>query len=176
MTTKAAEVFAIPELLEQILLELPNQDLLLAQRTNKTFRDAILGSRRIQRALFFRTSAPSSQTRPRLNPLLHKIFDCSKCQYEIEVADKSCKWYAKFPNAGKHELSKSVHHVHVEKRAALLVEPGSDATWRGMLLSDPPSLMCVTDGCISRCHEGICYEATIGKLLPYLSDHWKIKR
>lgn len=53
MATKPREVFAIPELLETILLELPAKDLLLAQRVNTTFRDAINNSIKIQRALFF---------------------------------------------------------------------------------------------------------------------------
>ncbi|KAK4611646.1 hypothetical protein CLAFUW4_12938 [Fulvia fulva] len=58
----AAQVFAIPELFEAILLQLPLPDLLLSQSVNITFRDTIKGSVRLQRALFFRTTQPASSS------------------------------------------------------------------------------------------------------------------
>lgn len=48
-----ATVLAVPELLELILLQLPQKDLLLSQRTSRCFRETISGSLRCQRALFF---------------------------------------------------------------------------------------------------------------------------
>ena len=51
--TASSRVFAIPELLENILLHLPERDLLLAQRVNKTFRDVTTASVHLQRKLFF---------------------------------------------------------------------------------------------------------------------------
>ncbi|KXS94191.1 hypothetical protein AC578_3329 [Pseudocercospora eumusae] len=47
----AGRVFAIPELVEAILLRLPTKDLLLSKRISRTFRDAH-GSQKIKRALF----------------------------------------------------------------------------------------------------------------------------
>lgn len=47
----------IPELLENILLNLPIRDLLLAQRVNKTFQATILGSSKLQQALFLKPLA-----------------------------------------------------------------------------------------------------------------------
>ncbi|KAK5691310.1 hypothetical protein LTR17_025696 [Elasticomyces elasticus] len=49
----AQQVLDLPELLESILLILPMRDLLLAQRVSKTFKQVIVSSPHIQRALFF---------------------------------------------------------------------------------------------------------------------------
>ncbi|CAK1360626.1 unnamed protein product [Cercospora beticola] len=49
----AARVFAIGELVEMILLELPTKDLLLSQRINRACKTAVDSSNRIQKALFF---------------------------------------------------------------------------------------------------------------------------
>lgn len=49
----AARVINIVELLEAILLQSPMQDLLLAQRVNKQFKDTVENSSHLQRALFF---------------------------------------------------------------------------------------------------------------------------
>lgn len=51
--TAASPVFAIPELLENILLHVPERDLLLAQRVNTFFRDITTTSSHLQRKLFF---------------------------------------------------------------------------------------------------------------------------
>ena len=51
--TAASPVFAIPELLENILLRAPERDILLAQRVNTFFRDIITTSSHLQRKLFF---------------------------------------------------------------------------------------------------------------------------
>ena len=52
--TTASPVFAIPELLENILVRVPEHDLLLAQRVNTFFRDIITTSSHLQRKLFFK--------------------------------------------------------------------------------------------------------------------------
>jgi hypothetical protein len=49
----AAHVFAVPQLFEAILLQLPLSDLLLSQRTSQVFRDTICDSIKLQRALHF---------------------------------------------------------------------------------------------------------------------------
>ena len=52
--TAASPVFAIPELLENILVHVPEHDLLLAQRVNTFFRDITTTSSHLQRKLFFK--------------------------------------------------------------------------------------------------------------------------
>lgn len=46
-------VFAIPELLEKIVLHIPQRELLLSQRVNHTFRNVIKHSPQLQRKLFY---------------------------------------------------------------------------------------------------------------------------
>ena len=46
------EVFRLPELLEIVLLHLPQKDILLSQRVSRSFRRTIQGSVRLQKALF----------------------------------------------------------------------------------------------------------------------------
>lgn len=52
-----------PELLEQILLHLPQKDILLSQRISPTFRHTILGSPRLQKALFLLPDTSPSHSR-----------------------------------------------------------------------------------------------------------------
>lgn len=51
--TASHQVFHVPELLELILLQLSQKDILLSQRTSRSFRHTVLGSPRLQKALFF---------------------------------------------------------------------------------------------------------------------------
>lgn len=53
MTCAAEQVFRLPELLEIVLSHLSQKDLLLCQRVNTTFRNTVLHSSRLQKALFF---------------------------------------------------------------------------------------------------------------------------
>ena len=52
--TAATQAFAIPELLEMILLKLPPRTSLLSQRVSKEWQAAMLSSIRIQQMLFFK--------------------------------------------------------------------------------------------------------------------------
>jgi len=51
--TTTARVLAVPELVEGILFHLHQRDLLISQRTSRTFRDIVQGSRKLQKTLFF---------------------------------------------------------------------------------------------------------------------------
>lgn len=66
-TSSSCKVFGITELLENVLIKLPNKDLLLAQRVCKTWRNTIVGSERIQKALCFKSMGMRSK--PILGPL-----------------------------------------------------------------------------------------------------------
>lgn len=72
--TKVTEVFAIPELLEAILLGVDEKTLFLSQRTNKTFQATIRDSIKLQRKLgFLALSSESVADDPfPTNPLLLK--------------------------------------------------------------------------------------------------------
>lgn len=69
----AARAFAVPELLESILLHLPASDLLRSQGVSKHFSGVFKSSIKIQRTLCF-VADPATHRRVRMNPLLGKIF------------------------------------------------------------------------------------------------------
>lgn len=87
----ASRVFAIPELLEKILLYLPERDLLLTQRVNKAFRNVADSSLHLQRKLFLRADVDSEDGPvPNLkwNPLID-IFGLEKGSQDAISADRT---------------------------------------------------------------------------------------
>ena len=64
----ATKVFAIPELLEAILLHLSTRDLLLSQRVAKTWKTTIDGSHLLRQALFLDPIPAQTAWIARLNP------------------------------------------------------------------------------------------------------------
>ena len=68
----ATQVFAVPELLEMILLCLPERDLLLSQRVDTKWRNVTKTSPHLQRKLFYNAEVcdPGSPTDWVWNPLL----------------------------------------------------------------------------------------------------------
>lgn len=75
----AAKVFAIPELLERILIELPIRDLLLSQRVGRHFKATIEGSTKLLQALFLLPAPQQCEAeahvgpRVKLNPLIAQV-------------------------------------------------------------------------------------------------------
>ncbi|KAM0722642.1 hypothetical protein Q7P37_002083 [Cladosporium fusiforme] len=90
LPSATTRTFHLPEILEQILTNLPQRDLLLAQRVSRAFQDTITASPKLQRALFFApdphlpsspitylnpaTGTTSAHTRPQNNRLLLRAF------------------------------------------------------------------------------------------------------
>ncbi|KAK3656839.1 hypothetical protein LTR56_002820 [Elasticomyces elasticus] len=70
----AAQALTIPELLENMLLQLPTKDLLFAQKVCKAWKLAIQSSPGIQRALFFQPGAVADVYQP--GPLAPGVSDC----------------------------------------------------------------------------------------------------
>lgn len=89
MTPAVENAFAIPELLEGILLALPPLDVVLVQRVNKNFRDAVRDSTRIQQKLFYKR--PSTKDRWNfvgvLNPLLSHFLEHLSIKAESYICD-----------------------------------------------------------------------------------------
>lgn len=76
MATARKIALEIPELIEAILLELPNQDLLLDQRVCQLWRDTITSSPTIQEKLFYKPlsiSTISPDNPLRINPMLSHL-------------------------------------------------------------------------------------------------------
>ncbi|KAK4540515.1 hypothetical protein LTR36_009153 [Oleoguttula mirabilis] len=114
MESPVARVLGTTELLEAIFLDVDLQTLLLSQRTSTFFRSTIVGSTRLQRALFFKqdpqgTSSDGSE-RPRRNPLLH---------------------WRRFGRLRIPGLPQKIWKLYVEK-GLLVVISKADADWPGL--------------------------------------------
>lgn len=140
----------LPELLEQILLHLSQQDLLLSQRVSLAFRNTIVSSHRLQRALFLvpdwklEGGGPLAgvrslrASRPENNRLLLRAFPgCYPTVTLVIVHDQ---------NATGEKSANSVHrswdvcisfpsHGRPNTSPAVLYP---EASWRRMFLSQPP--------------------------------------
>lgn len=81
-----SKMAAIPELVEYILLELPLRDVLLAQRIDRTWRNIIQGSSKLQKALFFRPSVDHTLMMRGLSDYTKTPCHCSKEQREPPLA------------------------------------------------------------------------------------------
>ncbi|RMY67494.1 hypothetical protein D0864_11567 [Hortaea werneckii] len=90
----AEQFFSMPELTEMMLLKLPIQELLLAQRVCSRFKATMDESVRIRRALFF-VPEPVVGGRgagtPRVNPLLTDKFQIHRRRFIITKATFDCE-------------------------------------------------------------------------------------
>ncbi|KAK6428865.1 hypothetical protein LTR95_014985 [Oleoguttula sp. CCFEE 5521] len=135
----APEVFAIPELLEMILIESHMRDVLVWQRVDKTFNGVVANSRMLQEKLHYRTISSEGGDPPGavLNDLLHDHFDR---RLRSENFDRRFSMYmaAESSYSGAKHVKLAIYVGHWDSSAARcndLLGPGS---WRRMLLSQPP--------------------------------------
>jgi hypothetical protein len=116
-------VFALPEIFEAILLELPARHLLAhAQLVSQSWNTTIKTSTLLQQHLFFLPAQPSSSSR-KFNPLLHSSFlpwfeDNTRNRYKRGAEWKALDW-----------------NSTPKKQAAYACK---EASWRNMLLCQPP--------------------------------------
>ncbi|KAK7931813.1 hypothetical protein PG985_002525 [Apiospora marii] len=131
----ARAVFSTWELLETILAHLDMRDLLLLQRVSVAFRDVIQNSTPLQQKMFFlpiagETTAPGDGTVP--NPLLMQAF------FPLFID-------ALLPSSHP-TVNTDTYHTGLRAAAAAWSEPQRrqdafnrrGASWRSMLLSQPP--------------------------------------
>ena len=152
--SSAEQVFRLPELLEIILLYLPQKDLLLSQRVARSFRRTIQGSVRLQKALFFtpdwnlegrnfnayaRNNRPGRK--PENNRLLLRAFPgCYPTVTLVIVNDTPTLSDLEIGRRGNEHWSWDVcisfpaDQAPNTKPAVLYPE----ASWRRMFLSQPP--------------------------------------
>ena len=119
MATSRDRVFALPELLEAILLELPVKKLLLVQRVSKHWQTTIKASVSIQQALFYTPkplSSTTSKDRPDINPVLNGIIHRVNGSLSVETISKVYRNddYVEIPGAQyiedcKNDISYSGH-------------------------------------------------------------------
>ncbi|KAL4982248.1 hypothetical protein BDW68DRAFT_182747 [Aspergillus falconensis] len=75
-STGMEQVFLLPELLEAVLSHLPQRDLLLAQRVNRTWHDVISSSRLLQQRLFFQTTRSRMQLQEGFTVVFNPLLQC----------------------------------------------------------------------------------------------------
>lgn len=152
--TSIEQVFRLPEILEIILLHLPQRDLLLSQRVCRSFRRTIQGSIRLQRALFFapdwnlegrafnayaRNNMPGRK--PENNRLLLRAFPgCYPTVTLVIVNDAPTLNELELGRRGNEHWSWDVcisfpSDRPPDTRPAVLYP---EASWRRMFLSQPP--------------------------------------
>ncbi|RDW63225.1 uncharacterized protein DSM5745_10336 [Aspergillus mulundensis] len=158
------QIFLLPELLGPILSYLPQRDLLLAQRVNRTWNTLITHNKTLQQKLFFEPTRSHFQSTKEFpvtfNPLLQELFPAfypddenRKLQDEDEDEDEdedpcigtSCPLSQNAPAV----LREQAWFVDERTRQAVL---RPEASWRRMFPSDPPPRL----GCIEMWLGGCC--------------------
>ncbi|KAF2770613.1 hypothetical protein EJ03DRAFT_326239 [Teratosphaeria nubilosa] len=195
------QVFRLPELLELILLNLPQRDILLCQRTSRNFRQTVEGSIRLQRALFFapdwnlrgRSNDPyaatnrSDRRKPENNRILRRAFDANYPTVTLHIEN-----HAPIPSEsaiGKRGSERWTWDVCISFPAGDKTpthRPAVDypeASWRRMYISQPPpqTLHLVRRwqkslNAAIECEEGITmggfYECCRAQNLKKTTDSW----
>lgn len=169
MSNTAARVFAVPELLEAILLQLPPRDLLLAQRADKTFRDSINTSVHIQQKLFFKSNSKMAKNGSSdLNPFFGRIITLAGREwspYRVRPTNTYRRMVNRTPQMvlnGRKDISyyvdkfvtlpytiKQGDHVLVRRLSRNLTVVDkfqeSEHSWQKMLIADPPCFVMMSD-------------------------------
>jgi hypothetical protein len=122
------EPLEIVELLEHILLHLPQRDLLLAQRVCRRWHAVINASKHIQRALYFLPLPPANSTssQPASNPLLASAFAgyFKFLAWEEFTSTYTSTW-----------ASMLLYSTEKRWQQRFIQE---EASWRRMLVTQPP--------------------------------------
>ena len=152
--TATEQVFQLPELLEIILLQLSQKEVLLSQRTSRSFRHTILGSPSLQKALFFTPdwnlggrafSGYSHNDRPGRKPennrlLLRAFPGCYPTVTLVIVNDNPTTHELAIGRRGSEHWSWEVC-ISFPADKAPNTKPAvlyPEASWRRMFLSQPP--------------------------------------
>ena len=131
---------SISELLEMILLELPSDDILFAQRTNRQFRDVIAQSHPLQQRLFF---APLSiEADPGVIPL-NPIITNKRTLPHVPLYFDRGNMTTAYCHGGKVWIDLELTDCHVSATSTLFSDqlyqdPLGAGSWKQMCLSQPP--------------------------------------
>ncbi|KAL2843909.1 hypothetical protein BJY01DRAFT_264108 [Aspergillus pseudoustus] len=132
------KVLSLRELLECILANLPERDLLLAQRVSQQWRDIIINSPLLQKQLFFQPTSIrpffEEDQRVNLNPLI-KILSPSFAKMETLPRCPNGHFRGHGDEHGEREMRSQTWFQSEERKKAFL---RPEASWRRMFPSDPP--------------------------------------
>ncbi|KAI7187581.1 hypothetical protein KC363_g5902 [Hortaea werneckii] len=156
----AKQFFSMPELLEMMLLKLPVQDLLLAQRVCSLFKATMDESVRIRRALFF-VPEPVAGERgartPRVNPLLTEESQLHRRRFIISKATFDCE-----PTLPISIMVKVKDRgVGIERKHISLLQDAtyfSHGSWRKMLAAQSLEIALL----VSRCGDRVYMPVPLG--------------
>lgn len=142
----ASRFIDVPELLEIILLDLPLQDLLRAQRINKTVCNTIGNSSQLQRRLFSKPTKRRQGTSA-LNPFLNRILRQTGRIYNGVLVTHRRPRYISEPEVVKINVHGSPHHVRLDQCIELELYAGRSGqecsrhgSYEHVLAADPPGL------------------------------------
>jgi hypothetical protein len=138
MLTAGDRVLSTPELFICILLELPQQTLLVqAQLVSRTWRNVITSSTQIQQTLFFTPLPPLSKTRkPQQNPLLVPWFRHWFKDKEFKLNESPYRNDFK-PTQGWHRYKDLWELEFPWALDAKTAYMRAEASWRKMLIVQP---------------------------------------
>jgi hypothetical protein len=129
------KVFGSTELLESVLLQLPQIDLLLAQAVCVAWKESIRVSPKIQQKLFFQPTTNLAQE-PELSPLLLKLFPLFFTLEKCPVRYGYLLYGLPQIRATVPELRQLEWFCDDRRRNAVLRD---DASWRKMFPVQPPA-------------------------------------
>lgn len=138
MSNAVAKVFAIPELVEHFLLQLPATDILLSKQVNTTFRDGIDGSIQLQQKLWYlRSTARQPRMGFPVNPFLNQVVKSYSTTHTTSA---------------KVSMNRS-HTCEIKVSLACFMTKIHDLnksfedSWRSMLMMDPPCELVIDTCC-----------------------------
>ncbi|KAK5119518.1 hypothetical protein LTR85_007618 [Meristemomyces frigidus] len=196
------QVAQTPELVEMVLHYLPLADLLLAQRVDRTWRDIIQQSSKLQRALFFKPASEGGGLIP--VEVVSIVVDCKEkktCDLErrlstwgpwttaYEMRPRDPRWVRDPKDSSSRHYNPVINPLFDLvfpgfncNLAANIKKPGaarSEASWRRMLLAQPPLREMVVDhGQAQHWHRVAAKDATVGLTFQDMYDNaraWKYR-
>jgi hypothetical protein len=127
LSTKFEDVWAITEIAENILAHLPMKDLLLAQRVSTGWQVLIASSPALQELLFMRPRQPEANQSVSPNSMPTR-------QFNPLLIEHMSMWFS----PQERNARQSVKDVPWGQTVSRLVFLRKEASWRRMLLAQPP--------------------------------------
>lgn len=157
----ASTALAIPELLEAILLSLPTQDILFAQRVNTFFHATIRNSIHLRRELFFEPE-PASKDPDRWgwkNPLVDERINIST----------TCSIWVSSRHVWRREDGKTYLNVYCDSATPGL-KTHEHGSWRDMYAANPPCGFRILDRLLNPVFPDHIPACTMGEVADRLKD------
>lgn len=165
------KVFSTTELLESILLSLPERDLLLCQRVSKAFRATVQQSIKIKKVLFF---VPSDGRHRDGGPIYNPLFIHKDCNLVANIRGVNFMYSfpMETPRGGVIKCDIEVPtQYHIDSR--ILLKPSIEVSWKDMYITRPVwDVLVQFEGAkVRKRVKG----TTLGKLLEQLCEEYDLE-